>query len=92
MKATKGKEEEIIQQLKGARCFMGYCREVGKSFWQSAKFLKDYQERFVSISYIGISKGGSRFQEKKGDYSEPERMWKIHNPHHLTFNQLAGKT
>ncbi len=39
MKATKGSEKEIIQQLKGAQCFVAYCQEVGKVFWNHETFL-----------------------------------------------------
>ena len=39
----------VTAQLKGAKCFISYCRCIGKSFWQSNVFLENYQYRFVSI-------------------------------------------
>ena len=42
----------VIQQLKGAYCFISYCKCVGKSFWNSNSFLNDYEYRFVSIVEI----------------------------------------
>ncbi|NEQ99339.1 MAG: hypothetical protein F6K30_21970, partial [Cyanothece sp. SIO2G6] len=56
LKKTKASEKEIIQQLKGAQCFVRYCQEIGKVFWGYPTFLKAYQYRFVSISHISIAK------------------------------------
>ena len=57
--------EDVEQQLRGAQCFMGYCKCIGKSFWQSEKFLDDYQYRFVSIAGININKQSTRFYKPK---------------------------
>lgn len=46
MKARKGSEKAIIQQLKGAQCFIMYCREIGRSFWKKQNFLEGYRHRF----------------------------------------------
>ena len=56
MKAGKktSKEKEIIQQLKGAQCFVEYCQAIGKSFWEKQDFLDDYKYRFVSIKNITV--------------------------------------
>ncbi|WP_254173842.1 hypothetical protein [Planktothrix pseudagardhii] len=57
MKPGKGGlEEEIIQQLKGAQCFVAYCREIGQLFWNNQNFLKGYEYRFISIKNISVSK------------------------------------
>ena len=60
-KGTGKDAEDIEQQLRGAECFIGYCKCIGKSFWQSAKFLDGYKYRFISISGINIDKQSTRF-------------------------------
>lgn len=61
MKAGKGgSHTDIIGQLKGAQCFVAYCREIGQSFWEEQNFLKDYECRFVSIKNIKIPKKTTR--------------------------------
>jgi hypothetical protein len=91
MKAGKDSEKEIIQQLTGARCFIAYCQEVGKSFWQEPSFLKEYAYRFVSINHISIPKRKTRIGRNSSVHDRPDRMLKISSPHRLEFNHLAGK-
>ncbi|MEW5856147.1 MAG: hypothetical protein AB1861_01975 [Cyanobacteriota bacterium] len=89
MKAGKGgTEAEIIQQLKGAQCFVAYCREIGQSFWNQLNFLKGYEYRFVSIKEISIPKKPTRNSAKIHTHDRPDRMLKITSPHHLMFNHL----
>ncbi len=90
MKATKGSTQDVIKQLKGARCFIAYCREIGKAFWREQDFLGKYQERFVSIGHTSIPKRRTRITPTSGKHDQPEKMLKIDWPHHLQFNQLAG--
>ena len=33
IKTTKGNVKDIIMQLKGSVCFVGYCKEIAKEFW-----------------------------------------------------------
>ena len=49
-------EGHIIAQLKGAQCFIGYCKCIGISFWESVEFLDGYQYRFVSMANINSNK------------------------------------
>lgn len=91
MKATRktAKEWEIIQQLKGAKCCVSYCQQIGKEFWGQTKFLDSYVYRFVTIRDINIPKRPT--QEKIIDNHDiPERMLKISNPQYLQFNHLIG--
>jgi hypothetical protein len=89
MKAGKGgSEKEIIQQLKGAQCFINYCREVGQSFWEKQNFLKEYKYRFVSIRNISISKKPTRSSTQTPENDRPEKMLKITSPKGLQFNSL----
>jgi hypothetical protein len=90
MKAKNDGEKEIIQQLTGAQCFVGYCREIGKAFRNQPDFLKDYVYRFVSISQISIAKSKTRATRLADTHDRPDRMLKIAYPHHLQFSHLAG--
>ncbi|NCR39255.1 MAG: hypothetical protein GPJ21_04920 [Microcystis aeruginosa W13-11] len=56
MKKGRDSNPSITKQLKGAECFVSYCREIGRLFWDQPDFLQDYQYRFVSIKNISISK------------------------------------
>ena len=52
---TKGgnkTRKEIVAQLKGAVCFIRYCRCIVKSFWNTEEFLNDYEYRFVSVAHL----------------------------------------
>ena len=76
-----GSEKEIEQQLRGARCLVAYCRAIGREFWQEPNFLKEknYQQRFVSVKNIWISKKPTRQEPKfrsarhAGKYAETQR-------------------
>jgi hypothetical protein len=91
MKATKKLEWEVVQQLKGAKCFVAYCREIGRMFWKQRDFLKNYEYRFVSITHTRIAKGKTRITRQSGVHDRPDRMLKIKSPYHLQFNHLAGR-
>jgi len=51
-----GHNHEILQQLQGAKCFVEYCKEIGKSFWKQPQFLADYEYRFVIIRDTRVQK------------------------------------
>jgi hypothetical protein len=88
-KGTTAKEWEIIQQLKGTKCCVSYCQQIGKEFWEYSHFLDSYVYRFVTIRNININKRTT--QEKITDnHDTPERMLKISNPKYLQFNRLIG--
>lgn len=93
MKANKSATEtEIIEQLKGAKCFADYCQTVGRSFWGESEFLKKYEFRFVSLRKISIAKQETRLKPVKGIHNVPERMLKINSPQQRQeFNKLVGK-
>ncbi|MCC3507052.1 MAG: hypothetical protein JGK23_31010, partial [Microcoleus sp. PH2017_19_SFW_U_A] len=95
MKKNKDQNKNIIQQLTGAKCFVDYCQEIGKAFWNQQNFLEAYEYRFVSIGHISISKGktrNSRSTETNDRLTEihdrPDRMLKISRPNKLQFNHL----
>lgn len=91
MKAGKGNRTEIVQQLKGAQCFVAYCREIGRSFWQKHHFLDKYEYRFVSIRKISMSKRPTRSTRQPSIHDTPDRMLQINSPKGLRFQQLVGK-
>ena len=93
--AGTGKDpKDVEQQLRGAQCFMGYCKCIGKSFWQSQKFLDVYQYRFVSIVNINIDKQTTRFykpgnQSRGKLHNSPENFQEIEGHQSLHFDQLT---
>lgn len=93
MKKNKDQNTKIIQQLTGAKCFVDYCQEIGKAFWNQKNFLDDYEYRFVSIGNISISKGKTRINRLTETHDRPDRMLKISRPNKLQFNHLIyGKS
>lgn len=84
------KEKEIIQQLKGAQCFVEYCQAIGKSFWEKRDFLDDYEYRFVSIKNIKVNKKPTGSKSKDDLHDTPENMLKISSPDYIQFNHLIG--
>ena len=92
-KATSKDSKMVEQQLRGAECFMGYCKCIGKSFWQSENFLEDYQYRFVSIVNISIDKQTTRAykpesQSREKLHDSPEIFLEISGHQNLYFNEL----
>lgn len=89
-KGTTSSEKEIIKQLKGAQCFVGYCQQVGKVFWEEKNFLDNYVYRFVTIRNINIPKKPTR-ESKTNIHDRPERMLKINFSKHIQFDSLIGR-
>jgi hypothetical protein len=88
MKLGKNDAKSIIKQLKGAQCFVAYCREIGQSFWNQRDFLKDYSCRFVSIQKISISKKTTRFTAHPV-HDQPDKMLKLYHSRSFQFNSLV---
>jgi hypothetical protein len=92
MKKKKDSKKTIIQQLKGAKCLVAYCQEIGKVFWNQHNFLDAYQYRFIGIDHIPIDKTTTRPHGKKIDSNTthdcPERMLIISGKNSLRFNSL----
>jgi len=51
--------QEIIAQLKGAKCVINYCNSIMKSFWDT-NGLDDYDDRYFKYISRSINKRGSR--------------------------------
>lgn len=93
--AGTGKDpEDVEQQLRGAQCFIGYCKCIGKSFWKWEQFLDDYQYRFVSISGININKQSTRFYQPRNQsrgisHDSPDAFLEILARQSLYFDELT---
>lgn len=88
-KSSNKTEKEIIQQFKGAQCFVDYCRSIAKKFWNKNDFLNanQYPQYFVSIKNISMNKKPT-INRVGNKNTSPEIMLKISSPNHLFFNQL----
>ena len=83
-------EKEIIQQLKGAQCFISYCQEIGRTFWRQPDFLRvNYRNRFISIKKIGLNKRPTTPRPQNGLNDSPENMLKISGEENLHFAKLV---
>ncbi|NCA76183.1 MAG: hypothetical protein EOM90_07600 [Alphaproteobacteria bacterium] len=90
MKKTKDSERHIIAQLKGAVCFIDYCKSIAYLFWGERNFLNGFEPRFVSFAHTGIPKKPTRVICDHPVHDTPERMKKIHSPNKPQFNHIIG--
>ena len=90
IKRTKDGWNQIVKQLLGSQCFITYCQEIGKGFWNETNFLNGYKNRFISIGHTSIAKKKTRMTRNADRHDTPERAMKVDWPHYLQFNQLAG--
>ena len=95
MKKGKSGIKKIPDQLKGAKCFMGYCREIVRAFWEKRDFLgAGYQSRFVAIIKIerSMQKRPTVFIPKRGLMNDrPDNALRISGKESLHFHELIGK-
>ena len=87
--------KEVIEQLKGALCFMHYCKCIGKEFWEWEEFLDGYQYRFISMVDINSSKETKRtrhysphIQPTEGLHDSPDAFLKFLRSPSLYFRKL----
>lgn len=90
MKRTKDGWNQIVKQLLGSQCFVKYCQEIGKGFWNQNEFLNGYKSRFISIGHTSIAKRKTRITRNAERHDTPDRAMKVDWPNYLQFNQLAG--
>ena len=85
LKAGNPDTKEIVEQFKGAECFIQYCQAIGRSFWNESGFLHGYESRFVAIIEIcnSIQKRPTYDRQSKGNHNSPDRMKKI--PYHKSI-------
>lgn len=90
---TKGGNKtraEVVAQLKGAKCFISYCKCIGKSFWESEEFLDDYEYRFVSVVRLNDprKRRTEPFYYRGNLYDRPEVFLKISRIFSIHFSKL----
>ncbi|HAT1792797.1 TPA: hypothetical protein RG395_000054 [Legionella pneumophila] len=90
MKRDKGNWKEIVKQLMGADCLLSYCIEIGKSFWDKADFLKNFDRRYISICETRIPKQKTRIIKPSHLNDKPANALKISSTRNIQFNQLVG--
>ena len=81
----------VVQQLKGAYCFVNYCKCIGKSFWESEEFLDGYEYRFISITDLNFNRSKRRTQPfySVGElHDRPEVYLKISRITTIYFRKL----
>jgi hypothetical protein len=90
MKRTKDSKSHVIKQLTGAHCFIGYCKKIGRLFWEEQLFMKGYAYRFVSIGHTSVSKRKTRVTKDDNVHDTPQKAMKIDWPKDIQYNKLAG--
>ena len=83
----------VIQQLKGAYCFINYCKSIGKSFWESEEFLEGYEYRFVSIVELNFNRSRRRthpFHSQGELHNRPDLFLKISQSPTIYFRNLIN--
>ena len=81
----------VIQQLKGAYCFISYCKCIGKSFWESEEFLDGYEHRFISIVDLNFNRSRRRtqpFYSAGESHDRPNVFLKISQSPTIYFRKL----
>ncbi len=78
-RGNRSNKTQIINQLKGSRCFIEYCRVIGQTFFDDPEFLdaKDYLPRYVSIKVTNFDKKPFRRKEKLLLHDTPQNMLPI---------------
>ncbi len=82
--------ESIKQQLLGAHCFMMYCKEIGKAFWNKDAFLQEYRPCFVYIGHAAFPKRGTRDRSNTGNHDTPDKALRITGRRRIPFTQFLG--
>ena len=87
---NRKKATHIKAQLKGAQCFVGYCKCIGRSFWQKRNFLDNYQYRFVCMANINTDKRPTR-PNRQPLHDSPEKFLKLPGNYSHHFNKLIWR-
>ena len=87
---NRKKPREVIEQLKGALCFMNYCKCIGEEFWLEKEFLDGYEYRFVSLAHTTIDKKSTRPNTPRSSGQYPEDFLKLFGKFHH-FSKLIQR-
>lgn len=98
MKKSNKKRKHIVSQLRGAKCVVAYCREVGRIFWNEESFLLGYQDRYISVGHTSTQYKKTRMNTSrskgrdtpKAMHDVPERAMKVGHLYPLPFDKIAG--
>lgn len=91
LKSASCSNSDVVKQLIGAKCFISYCKEVVRLFWDTSNFMDGYRERFVSFVEISASQRPVSSQPSP-IHDAPSAFLKIKRPNRSfqNFNRLFG--
>jgi len=90
MKRKKAPECEIVEQFKGAVCFIAYCKEIAKQYFNCTNMFADYEYRFVSFGHTSVAKRKTRYEKTAQMHNKPDKMLKVDWPNNQYFKHLSG--
>lgn len=82
--------KEIIAQLRGAKCFLEYCKIIIAEFWGMKDILNEYEERFFKYHSKTLDKRPTRIDTKSSLHNSPENAMPINNKNRIELNKLLG--
>ncbi len=91
-RSSNSLEREVIAQLRGAQCFIEYCKSIGRVFWEKHDFLRGYEYYFVQIKNLQSSSKKQNRSKRNCEqlHNRAENMLKISNPHYITLKHLTS--
>ncbi len=90
MKRTSDEWNKIVKQLMGAQCFISYCQEIGRAFWEDRDFLCKYENRFINIRHTGSVKRKPTYETPcTGLHDVPDNAMKVSYAKSIQFNRIA---
>ncbi|MHB1697464.1 MAG: hypothetical protein ACYCSQ_05115 [bacterium] len=91
LKAGECDNSEVIQQLKGGKCFAEYLSQVTKSFYDYQPNSNEPEYRFVILYKINIPKKGTkpfRLGDGSNIHNQPHNALKISSAKSISLNRL----
>lgn len=93
LKKTKEENNHIEKQLRGALCFIDYCKSLGQQFWGKNDFLSSFENRFISICHCGgLQKRRTSIEREDSRCDMPNMPLKIKYTQSIQFKILAGRS
>ncbi len=89
IKSSTELKRERIRQLKGALCFMEFCRAVGREFWDEKLFLNRVRHRFVSFTYTSAAKRMTVIPPETKIHDRPDQPLCISGTQTVQFKNIA---
>ena len=84
------RESIVTNQLRGARCVVAYCQEMGRMFWGKGKFLSGYKDCYVCLTHMNLAKSRTRIDQNDRNYPHrtPEKAQYVFLDK-VPYNRLA---